>query len=297
MYSYVAYGTRIESYLALPQLTPAAPAGNSDVRVFTGPLPGVPFASDDPAFRTEATTEGVWIRCGGVGTFLIRNGAEIVVDPDPSAADPVLRSYIVKAALAAVLHQRGRLILHASAVAVNGAALAFLGSSGMGKSTTTAALHSRGHKLLADDLVAVDTSGPGIPRAFPGTPHIALFPEPARAVGENPAELMPVSPKSEKVVCEARHFASDPVELRGIYVLAQSNANAIDPIKGKEALLQLIANSYGLRVFQARPETSHFRACMTIVERVPVRRLSRTADLSALDQLAEIIEDDVARNR
>lgn len=296
MYSYVAYGTRIQSYLALPQLTTAAPDGDADVHVCTRPLHDVPFPLDDSDFHTDTTAEGVWIRCGGVGTFLIRNGSEIVVDPDPAAADRVLRSYVVKAALAAVLHQRGRLILHASAVAVHGSALAFLGASGMGKSTTSAALHTRGHQLLADDLVAVDTTGPGCPKAFPGTPQIALFPEPARAVGEDPGMLTPVSPRSPKFICEARHFASAPLDLRRIYILADSTVNSIEPVPQKDALLALVAHTYGLRVFQAKPETAHFRACMTILERVPVRRLHRTMDLSALGELAEIIEDDVARD-
>lgn len=59
---------------------------------------------------------------------------------------------------AVILHQllNGRVVLHGSAVVVDGAAVATIGPSGAGKSTTAAALVQRGAELLADDVVAID---------------------------------------------------------------------------------------------------------------------------------------------
>jgi hypothetical protein len=63
---------------------------------------------------------------------------------------------------AVILHHllNGRIVLHGSAVVIDGTAVATIGPSGAGKSTTAAALVDRGAALLADDVVAIeDTDG------------------------------------------------------------------------------------------------------------------------------------------
>jgi hypothetical protein len=55
-----------------------------------------------------------------------------------------------------VLHLRGTPCLHGSAVAVDGRAVAFLGHSGAGKSTTAAAFVRAGLPALTDDVLALD---------------------------------------------------------------------------------------------------------------------------------------------
>src|SRR5688572_15045224 len=156
-YRYVAYGVRIGSYKPLAPLVGVEGDGEPDVRVRRGALDDRPFEARE-GFQTHIAPDEIWIRHSQVGTFVARHGREIVVDPLPDVEERVVRSYVVKAALAAVLLQRGKLILHASGVAIGGVAVAFVGSSGMGKSTTSAALHARGHPVIANDLLRVDVS-------------------------------------------------------------------------------------------------------------------------------------------
>jgi HPr serine kinase-like protein len=72
---------------------------------------------------------------------------------------------------AAVL--RGYEVVHASAVAVGGRALAITGPSGAGKSTLAAALLARGAPLVADDVVALDLDA-AAPRVHPGPGLLSL---------------------------------------------------------------------------------------------------------------------------
>ena len=78
-----------------------------------------------------------------------------------SGADPGLVSVLVSGTvLAFVLTLRGAAVLHASAVQVGDAAVAFVGASGMGKSTMAALLCADGGRLVTDDLLRLDLSGP-----------------------------------------------------------------------------------------------------------------------------------------
>jgi hypothetical protein len=62
--------------------------------------------------------------------------------------------------LAAVL--RGKDVLHASAVALHGRAVAFMGPSGAGKTTLAARIVANGARLVTDDVLAVDLSGQNV---------------------------------------------------------------------------------------------------------------------------------------
>jgi hypothetical protein len=57
-----------------------------------------------------------------------------------------------------VLTMQGEAVLHASAVEVAGRALAFVGASGMGKSTMAALCCAAGARLVTDDVLRVDLS-------------------------------------------------------------------------------------------------------------------------------------------
>ena len=74
-------------------------------------------------------------------------------------ADPDLLSVLVSGTLLAfVLTMRGETVLHASAVQVGDAALAFVGASGMGKSTMATLLCADGARLVTDDVLRLDTT-------------------------------------------------------------------------------------------------------------------------------------------
>lgn len=295
VHSYVAYGVRIDSFLPLPPLV-RANAGAPAVHVRRGALEP-PFDTRS-GFQTHVTAQEIWIRHSQVGSFLVREGREIVVDPLPTVEERVVRSYIVKAALAAVLLQQGKLVLHASGVSIEGAAVAFVGRSGMGKSTTSAALHARGHPVIADDLLGVDVRAGGIPVALPGFPQVLLLPESATAVGRDVDALPRVSPHSDKFSVDApRGFSHDPVPLRRVYALADAEQDAVEPLRTHDAVATLIAHTFGLFAFRQGARPAHFLLCAELAKRVPIRRLARARRLARLGDLGRLVEQDLADDR
>jgi len=105
-----------------------------------------------------------------------RDLAGVTVHLHPGV-DPGLLAVLAGGTLLAVhLMLRHELVLHASAVQTDDHAVAFVGASGMGKSTLAAALCGMvdGCGLVADDVLRVDRTDTGVIRVYPGSTESRL---------------------------------------------------------------------------------------------------------------------------
>ena len=152
--SYTAYGLHLHATLPLPELTVVADGAPPDVSILFGKLPPPPPELPDEGGGVLLTPEGVYFYWRDFGAFLVREGREILIDLLPGVGMQAVRLPLLGCVLGVLLHQRGLFTLHASAVSVGGAAVAFIGAKHAGKSTMAAALHARGHAMLADDVLA-----------------------------------------------------------------------------------------------------------------------------------------------
>jgi hypothetical protein len=161
-------------------------------RVPHDPLPGHELARLSDAGRhvhySMARHRGRFrFRFGGACEFDADLGlTEITYHVDPDS-DPGLAAILTCTLLAARLLIDGRMSLHASAVVVDGAAVAFVGGSGMGKSTLSAIACAGSAALLTDDLLYVsDPSGSAL--AWPGATECRLRPGAATVSALYPGE-------------------------------------------------------------------------------------------------------------
>jgi len=184
---YKAYGLTISSEIELPELEPSAPA-SVDVLITVGriDLPK-PSPETGTAFRFEPQQQ--YLAWQTVGAFLITDACRIEVEPAPDVDDALLAFPLLGPVMALLLHQRGLLILHASAIAVGGKSAVFMGDKGAGKSTTASAMIRAGHRLLTDDVVALDLTAQ--PMIVPGFPQLKLAADAAAAFPIRQAEIRP----------------------------------------------------------------------------------------------------------
>ena len=291
-----AYGVNIQSALPLPELPEGDPPGDIQVRLERLPPPPAQDLTDGCYFRV--VPGWAYLYWDYLGAIVVGGGREIVVDPVPGAAAAVLRQAILGPGLALLLHQRGRLALHASGVALAGGAAAFLGHSGGGKSTTAAVLYARGHGLVADDVLALDFDPSGRPLVLPGFPHLRLSPEAADFLGKGPDFLATsVYPGEERGYRADRGFPQGPLPLRRIYVLAPGETPAIEALPPQEALIELVRHSYRISLVHPISGSVNFRQCARLVNGVPLRRLRAPRSLDVLPQLAGLVEEDLGGNR
>lgn len=294
MFSYLAYGLGVHSALPLPEFV-CAEAGcdvtiqlDTQAPFFPSPLP--------PERYLTVTQEEAILSLAQVGTFRVCHGKEIWVTPAAEADEALLRLYITGTLMALLLYQRGLLPLHASAVEIQGEAVAFLGESGWGKSSLAAALHQRGHRILTDDVTAVDIKTIP-PQVYPAFPQLKLHPKTAASLGYDREPLLMLHPLEEKRGFRfAHHFSATLSPLQAIYLLDEGPRQHIDPVDKQMAIVELIRHSYPTRLLQ-QGSSAHFLHSVALVQQVPIYRLVRQQTLAALPALAQMIETHTLEQR
>jgi hypothetical protein len=295
---YSAYGLSICSDLGLSELITSKANGEADVSVRVGTVNRLPPEVKIHEGCFHATPREAYFFWKEDGMYLARDGREIIVDPAPDADEQVLRLVILGMALGAVLHQRGLLTLHGSAVVKGDLAVAFLGAKGTGKSATAAALHARGYDMIADEIVALDRAGAASLMVLPGFPQFKLWPDVAESLDVDPETLPRLHPQMEKRAHHIVHgFSQVPLPLRRIYVLDDGADLEIESLGPRQSFFELVQHSYALRFLgTAGVSAAHFRQCAHVARTVPVSRLKRPRSVSALSDVALLVERDLRSN-
>lgn len=274
---YRVFGLVVASALPLPALPRAGRDGPIDVEIAYGPV----FRPDVGAEGYSLRPDGVLLAIPQVGSFLIRDGREIRIDPAAGASERNLRLFLLGSAFGAILHQRGLLPLHANAIGVAGGAAAFLGRSGVGKSTLAAWFADRGHAVLGDDVCVVAPDGTGRLEVRPGLARLRLKPDALERSGRDPDRFEPSFDDRDKFdVPLASPEPAEPLPLRAVYLLDRPEDAAefaVEPLRGVQALEALVANTYrGGLVGMLGRQREHLAQCTRIAASTPVFAVRRS---------------------
>jgi hypothetical protein len=320
--SYRAYGLGISSSTSIPGLEPEN-AGHSapDVLFETGPepewadhcrsLPGrilskrlEELGSTDPSFvLTEHGNHAGYDLAYSDGTrFVVNAEANRVWGTfEPPQTPQDLATYFLGPVMGFLLRQRHITCLHASAVDLQGSGVAFCGDAGFGKSTTAAALALRGVPVLGEDIVPVKETGERF-EIIPGYPRICLWPDSVEKLMGSADALPLLTPVWEKrylALDGARaRFAGGKLPLELIYLFGprseQTSAPRIEKLRPREALLELVKNTYMNWLLDREQRAAEFDVLWRIVRNVTVRRIVAHTDARKIGSLCDLIETDAA---
>ncbi len=252
-----------------------------------------------PEMMIETGDGGYWLTYNDAVTFLI-DGAGTRVSghwsAPLSAADAA--GYLAGSVLAFVLRLRGAVPLHASAVAVDGRALLFIGEPWAGKSSTAAAFSTLGYPVLADDIVRIDVDA-GHRDAFAhlGHPGLGLWSDAAAALFGEPSDAGALSQEYEKRVLDPQgssaHFEARLVPIGAIYLLGErlreASSPSIEPTPSSASLVGLVRHAFGGSYLDRAMRAREFDVLCRLVDRVPVRQLRFGDDLRALQASCEVL--------
>ena len=151
----------IHSEIPLPDLWPATCVDNhaDSVMVRRGKV-------IEPA-DNASTRPGVCYQCAGyefvlrtpVAAFLIRQGREVIVEPEPGKPEQDMRPFLSGPVMAILCYQRGIFVMHGCALQYQGKTIVLCGQSGCGKSTLSYGLVEKGWQLIADEIAPLRKAG------------------------------------------------------------------------------------------------------------------------------------------
>lgn len=288
----------IESSIPLPDLPETDFRGEVSIRLghITGQavndLIGSRKIFENPGVRVRASKRAMYFEWDRLGKVLVRDGREVIVEPDKETLTEDLQPFLTGPVLAVLLHQRGYFVLHASAIEIGGGAAAFLGAKGRGKSTLAAYLKARGHRLISDDIVPVSFSGDAA-WTTAGFPRIKLYDDSIKAIGEDPANFPSVHRFIEKRSYQFPEiFSARTIRLHGVYILDDGEAIDIERMKPIDAFIEVTKNTHLNRYLEAtKAQTEYFIKCQKFIRGVPVFRLSRPHDLNRMDEIGLLLEE------
>lgn len=297
---YKCYGLRVSSEIALPELQPLPTQNHVEY-----PQVSIVFGKVEMEGRGSGIRHGprLWsgerelcLHVPGVARFMMREGREIIVDPEPGADEDSIRVYLLGSAFGVVLFQLGFLVLHGNAVRVGDGCMVCVGESGAGKSTLAAAFMMQGYQILADDVVPVNAQG----CAIPGFPRIKLWQDSAALFRIDTAGLQRIRPQMEKFsLLATENFADRPLQVKWIYVLERHQGSELvfKQVRGMERFRFLLRNTYRARYMKALSlHGEHLQMCSQLAGKAHLSRLIRPERGGDVEELVRRILDDIAEN-
>jgi len=281
---YRLYGLRVRSAVPLPAPICGNASSPSDVEVLWNSSEWDPAPTGRAAERVLAELRwgdryGYTLTSSETGYRLCFHGScEFAFDPalhsisvhlSDGVSGDMATVLLAGNVLACLLTLSGELVLHASAVEIDGGALAFVGGSGMGKSTLAALLCAEGARLVCDDVLRLASDGDGL-RCFPGTGEIRLRKHASTLVERFPATVRRPTPDG-RVALQLVSSRTMPL-LRAIVIPRLSRS-------ARELKVERLSQSKALLFLMVYPRIQgwrkdyvecQFRAFARIASNVPV---------------------------
>lgn len=200
-------------------------------------------------------------------------------------ADETVRHFLLDQVLPLALSHAGEMVLHGSAVAASHGALAFVGTSGIGKSTLAAALGRMGMAVITDDAVLVH--GPGVEaEVAPSYPGLRLWRD---ALSEELERAPRVNGYSDKRRIRGSSVpeCATRTKLHSLYLIgAEDSALTIRPVSRMEAMMELAKCQFVLDSTDPARLKCQFGHAASLANAIPAYRLSYPRNLSMLESVA-----------
>ena len=233
---------------------------------------------------------GVLIAFPGLADFRISSdGKRIDVYPYTNVSRATVETLLVTQAQPLALSKQGKLVLHGSAVDIDGLAIAFVGASGMGKSTLATGFAQNGFPFMTDDSVQVVASASGYV-VMPSHESIRLWHDSHNALLDDTTELAPQPEHTTKVRVLSNvslpHCATAR-PLKAIYFLTNyiTEDTKIMSQAPAASLLGLVQSSFLLDNQLPEDYYAQFEMLSDLVSQVNCFTLSYPRAYHALDEL------------
>jgi hypothetical protein len=295
VHSYRICGLSVASDIVLPGLIAGRTDSFPEVTIRRGAVPeNLPNATmAGPTWQIAG--KQFLLSVPNVARFLLSHGEQIVFALESEASAEDVPIFILGTVFGILLHQREQIVLHASAVEVNGKAVLFCGTSGAGKSTLAAALAQRGYRIITDDVCAITFSGNATPIVHPDGRQLKLWAQTIKKLKLEEIRGEPVRRCLEKFYVEPRAVTTEALPLGAVYALRQVVPPTDDPgierLNVVDCALLLRWHAYRpLLVARLEQKENYFRAAAQITNKSGIFLLIRPLDFAAMSEVVSWLE-------
>ncbi len=291
------------SFISFPELTEVTePVGDWELAID----PAVDLAA--PTWFNTWTLGGrTWAEFGRDGdTHVVRFSkyATFVVDwrasriraaIDAHATENTLRHLFLDQIVPLIIGESGSLVLHASAVKIDGQVVGFVGAAGRGKSTLAAALVKDGAELVADDCLVLRKKNGRI-LARPTYPSVRLLPDSFDAVAPRveARNAFRVSQYNEKCRVAVPRAAEGEAPLSHVLFLTTgqlvSQVVRLENVSPAEVVFRIMPNNFFLDTANPTRLAEKFDQVCSVAESVACFDLSYARDFAKLDDVVRSVK-------
>jgi hypothetical protein len=286
-------GLSVASEIALPGLISGAPSVPPEVTIRRGDVPATLPAANASGITWQQCGERLLLRIPSIARFMLTGGRDIVVASEAEADPGDVPIFILGTVFGILLHQREQIVLHASAVAVNGKAVVFCGASGAGKSTLAAALAHRGYPVVTDDVCGLSLHD-DVPTVHPDGRQLKLWAQAIKRLQLAERQGARVRRALEKFFVEPSNVSTDPLPLGAVYFLREArppHAAGITQPNVVDTTLLLRRGAYRPRlVRQFDQKAVYFHAATRIANSAGIYHLTRPLDFAAMPDVIASLE-------
>jgi hypothetical protein len=291
---YIVSGLLIESDVVLPGLLAARAAGRPEISIRSGTVPLILTEVEATGPNWALAGERLLLEVPGIIRMLLTGGREIVYDIAAGTTAEDAAAFLTGTGFGLSLHQRGRVVLHASAVRVGDGAVLFCGPSGAGKSTLAAALAEAGCDLVSDDFCGIEITRGGTAVAHPDGRYLKLWSNAIERLSLAERRTAAVRARLHKYYVEPCASSVKALPISAIYVLREArppHRDGIDLAGLSEAAALIRANAYRpLMVDRLGQADLYFRAAVAIVRQAAVCHLTRALRFSEMPAVIDKLE-------
>ncbi len=256
------------------------------------------YTVDDDTVWTEfhRSGDGYLLRFPELADFEVSaDGKEVVAYPANDDDDATVEHLYINQMVPLALSRQGRPTFHASVVTVPGGVIAFLGKSGMGKSTLAASFALNGSSFLSDDALLIEETDLGC-QVQPSHPSIRLWEDSvAQLVDESSSTSIPISysTKARLLAGDALTFSPEPQQLLAAYELQSDDATKIEisPLSGLDRHMAWVQNSFLLDIEDSDLLKQHFDWTHRISSAIPTFALDYPRDYGILPEVRDAIQN------
>ena len=280
---YKVFGLIVESEFAFSELEQSS--GNADVFIRTDEIP----AEKKSALPSN---NHFYLQVSDVADYLVLNGSEIIVEKKTGTDERVVRLHLLGTVFGILIHQRGFLPVHGSAVTSGSFAIILSGEPGSGKSTLANGFLKNGYSILADDVSVVSLEN-GHAIVHPAYPQMKLWKNTAEFFGMVANPLNKIHQDTDKYSFHVgSQYYNKPLALRFVFILEKNSGSSpvFTLLKGVEKFDALMKNIYRLNfINNMNIQEPSFKMLGSVAVLTEVFSVKRPDDLNQLDDIVKHI--------